>query len=68
MQIIECLDNEMARWNEIVKNTQNEHVKFDYDNDIIALEKLIKRFKIKAQNIYGDNIVELAHWTRGVSL
>jgi hypothetical protein len=68
MQIIESLDNERGRWAEIVGKTNDEDISLDYENDIIDIDELILRFKKEAQNVFGENIVELAHCPRGICL
>ncbi|MBA2367444.1 MAG: hypothetical protein H0V82_00285 [Candidatus Protochlamydia sp.] len=68
MQIIESLDNERSRWSQIIKDTNDEDIVFDYKNDIVALDQLITKFKQAAQKDFGEDIVELSHFPRGISL
>lgn len=68
MQIIESLDNERERWSQILNETNDEDVAFDYKNDIVAIDELISKFKQEAQKNFGKDIIELSHFPRGISM
>jgi hypothetical protein len=68
MQIIESLDNERDRRAKILSNTTDENIAFDYRNDIVYIDELIIRFRKAALEAFGTNVVEYAHFPRGISV
>lgn len=68
IQIIESLDDERARWSQILIDIDDEDVAFDYKNDIVAIDELISKFKQEAMINFGKDIIELSHFPRGISM
>jgi hypothetical protein len=68
MFMIEALDNERARWLEIIQLNKGDLEGFDYENDLVILEEFISKVKEEIIKKFDEDVIKFAHFPRGKRL